>query len=81
MTNAERKSNAQMKDYFVPCVLGLWIWSFLRHLSFDIRHYPRRKFDHYVFNLAKTRFASSSVSLLPMSSHWPRIWKLFTGLR
>lgn len=34
-----------------------------------------------VLNLAKVSFASSSVSLLPMSSHRPLIWYVFTGLR
>lgn len=37
--------------------------------------------DNHVLILAKILFASSNVSLLPMSSHLPLIWKVFTDLR
>ena len=47
---------------------------FMIHSSFVIRASSLTLSDR-IFS------AFSSVSLLPMSSHWPLIWNVFTGFR
>jgi hypothetical protein len=48
--------------------------------SFDIRHSDFIINDH-VLIVPRIASAFSNVSLLPISSHFPVIWYVFTGLR
>ena len=73
MANDERSSNSKRLKRQRAFVIRL------RH-SFDIHHSDFVINDHVLIVL-RIASAFSNVSLLPISSHFPLIWYVFTGLR